>query len=207
MRPPKECGRTNDGQLSDRPRRCIWKLTKFPYVIVEAGRQWLCDIEEWMVGTFGMERVPGMDLLFIKRKTDGTISLLVAKVVDDLLISGPIDEIKHLFERRNKSFTLGATCVNNYLKFLGCNIQIDDDGSAAISMKSYLDRVRTIQLSRTRRRQSDQLFDDRERSEYRSLAGVFLNLGQAVLSELCLLESKIQQKLGMFKLAHLASEN
>lgn len=87
----------------------IWKLPRLPYGIVEAGRQWLWAIEDWMMHKYGMERVLGVDQLFTKRLPDSRICLLVAKVVDDFFLSGSENEIRQFFSCVNKDFKLGAT--------------------------------------------------------------------------------------------------
>lgn len=115
-----------------------------------------------------------MDQLFVKRNQDGHILILVEKFVDDLLISGHIDSIKHFFNTLRSEFSLGATRTGTDLKFLGCKQKVDEGGSMNFSMANYLNLVKPTQLSRTSRRQQNELFDDRERSEYRSLAGVLL---------------------------------
>lgn len=197
VRPPKEF----------KQRGKMWRLLRLPYGIVEAGRQWLCAVEDWMLEKYNMQRVFGVDQLFARRRPDGNIVLLVAKVVDDFFMAGDLLEINHFSEHIDAAFKLGATSVDLHLKFLGCDINILDDGSVDLSMADYLDRIRPIQVSRERRSGPHDLVNDRERSEYRSLAGTLLYLGQAVLPQACLVASKIQQRLGMLKVAHLVDAN
>lgn len=201
VRPPKEF----------RARGKIWRLLRLPYGIVEAGRQWLCAIEDWMINVYKMERVFGVDQLFIFRIPDGTIGLIAAKVVDDFFLAGTDTEMKRFFENIDRAFKLGATSTYSNLKFLGCDIKIttgeDGRGSIEISMEGYLRRVRSIQITKDRKSSPNSLADDRERSEYRSMAGVLLYLGQAVLPQACLVASKMQQKLGMLKVGHLMEAN
>lgn len=67
----------------------VWKLLRLSYGIVEAGQQWLCAIEEWLVTTYKAERITGVDQLFLKKGEDGRIILLIAKVVDDFFLVVP----------------------------------------------------------------------------------------------------------------------
>lgn len=75
----------------------IWKLLQLPYGIVEAERQWICAIEDCMLATYNMERLQGAYQLFIHLLPHSTIEVLVAKVVDDFLLSETDGEIQKNF--------------------------------------------------------------------------------------------------------------
>lgn len=158
-----------------------------------------------------MERVFGVDQLFIYRLTDRSLGLIVAKVVDDFFLAGFNAEIKRFLYTVNHEFKLGASSVDSKMKFLGFEINIATEGevkgSIEISMENYLTRVRPIQITKVRKSSPKLLADDRERSEYRSMAGVLLYLGQAVLPQACLIASKMQQKLGLLRVGHLMEAN
>lgn len=51
----------------DLHRQVAWKLLRLPFGIIEAGRQWLCAIEDWMLQEFGAERTYGVEQLFHNR--------------------------------------------------------------------------------------------------------------------------------------------
>lgn len=206
VRPPKEYWSIDDGK-DGRKVKSLWMLLKLPYGIVEAGRQWLCAIENWMLSDYGMERVRGVDQLFVKRLPDTTIGLLVAKVVDDFLLAGIDSEIRQFLEHVHNAFTLGSTCIETKLRFLGCEIDINKDGSVNMGMHSYLERIKPISVSRGRRHLPHSSADDRERSEYRTLAGTLLYLGQAVLPQACYVASRLQQRLGSLTVRHLLEGN
>lgn len=154
-RPPKEF----------RSRGKMWKLLRLPYGIVESGRQWLCTIEDWMLNTHNMERVHGIDQLFILRRHDKSVVLLAAKVVDDLFLSGTYKEIKMLYGNIGRSFKLGFASVRDNFKFLGCYFSKSRTGSdissVSMNMDSYLRILSYIQLSKVRRASSHLLSDYR----------------------------------------------
>lgn len=78
LRPPREWqGR----------RRLLWLLTKLPYGIVEAGRQWQKTVESWMLSDGKLERVIGLSQIFVERHAAAKVTLIVAKVMDDFLIA------------------------------------------------------------------------------------------------------------------------
>lgn len=196
MRPPKEY----------RSRGNIWKLLRLPYGIVEAGRQWLCVIEDWMMNVYFMERVHGIDQLLVLKLPDGSIGLMVAKVVDDFFLAGSVGQIPRFFEHIRRYFKLGSTSTANSFKVFGCSFDICR-APITINMDDYLRRVSTIQISKLRKASPNLPADDRERAEYRSLAGTLLYLGQAVLPQACMVASKMQQKLRLLKVIHLLDAN
>lgn len=82
VRPPHECAKK---------RGIIWKLVKHPYGITEEGRQCAKVFEGWLLDVAGFERVFGVSQIFVKRTKNGDISMIIAKVTDDLLMSGRIE--------------------------------------------------------------------------------------------------------------------
>lgn len=85
----------------------VWKLTRLPYVIVYAGRRWLCAVKEWMTKDFGLERIDAVDQLFHKKEEDGPIVLFVAKVVDDFIITGATSSIEKFIQVLDQAIILG----------------------------------------------------------------------------------------------------
>lgn len=117
-----------------------------------------------------MKRVSGVDQLFVRRLPDSTVDILVAKVVDDFLHAEVDSKIKSFFTSLDQTFALGATSVSSDLRFLGCDVTIKSDGSVYMGMRSYLERVRPMSISQSREHSTQAPVDDRERSEYRTLA-------------------------------------
>lgn len=77
MRPP----------LEDQAR--LVKLVNLPYGISEAGLQWQTTCESLLInGAIVFERVHGVSHLSIKKNGNGSISMLISKVTDDLLLCG-----------------------------------------------------------------------------------------------------------------------
>lgn len=71
--------------------------------MADARRQWLLRIEDWIMGTAGMTRVDGVNQLFIKR--DGQdIKLIIAKVINNFLIAGRIENIRIFIRELGREF-------------------------------------------------------------------------------------------------------
>lgn len=90
VRPPREW---------NEPRGVLWRLTKLPYGVVEAGRQCKKVVEEWMLDDGGLNNVFGISQLFVKRNDAGWIILLVADVPDDFIMGETRGEIEGLVTR------------------------------------------------------------------------------------------------------------
>ena len=198
VRPPREW-RGERGKL--------WKLKKLPYGIIEAGRQWAKTVEEWMLTTGGLERIQGLNQLYVRRDNLGKIILIVAKVTDDFICGGSIEDTKAFISEMKKRFEVGKVIINEKFLFNGCEIEQDEQGSIAMSMHRYMEQVKEIPLSRERKRQPDESATPREMKQFRSLAGTLLWLGKGVLPPAAYASSTMQQKLALLKVRHLVEVN
>lgn len=133
-------------RLKGKMNTTLWRVLKLPYGIVEAWRDWMCATENWILKSYGMERVPGADQLFVCRGTNTAVILLVEKVVDKLLVVDLEDEIKRFFRQLDKVFTMEASNVGGEIRFLGCNISIKEDSFVEMKMDDYLRRIKPLRI-------------------------------------------------------------
>lgn len=202
VRPPKEWQGAR-GMLW----RVLWRLTKLPYGIVEAGRQWQKTIERWMMSEGGLETVFGLSQLFVQRDKDGKIKLLVAKVTDDFLIGGLRPDVTSFIENMKTRFVVGKSVIDSTFFFDGCEIAQDEYGNIKMTMIRYMERLKPITLSRQRRRQHHEPASDTEKRQYRSLAGTLLYLGNGVMPQASYVTSVLQQQISALKVRHLVDAN
>ena len=198
VRPPREWqGR----------RGLLWLLTKLPYGIVEAGRQWQKTVESWMLRDGKLERIIGLSQIFVERNTTGKVILIVAKVTDDFLIGGLVPAIKSFIYRMKLRFQIGKEVVDQKFLFDGCEIEQYKDESIKMSMHRYIDRINLISISRQRRKQMNEPVTEEEKKQYRSLAGTLLYLGNGVLRQAAFVTSMFQQKISALSVRHLVDAN
>lgn len=188
-------------------RGMLWMLLKLPYGIVEAGRQWQKVVEEWMLTTGRLLRIRGISQLFLKRNASGKIILLVAKVTDDFLIAGSLEQMKQFTDELQQRFVVGKVVINEPFIFNGCHISQNPFGDIAMPMVKYLERIKLIGLSRLRKKMLNERATKEEEFEYRSLAGVLNFLAGGVLPPASYVVSYLQQQTGHLNVAHLRDAN
>lgn len=196
VRPPRDCSRK---------RGMVWRLLKLPYGMADAGRQWQMRAENWLLGKAGMERIDGVNQMFVRRDS-GRIKLLVAKVVDDFLITGRTEDIKAFMKELAEEFEVGKTAIGGAFKFNGCEIDVGAD-VIELSMWEYLDKLSAVALSRTRCKQREERATATEESAYRALAGTLMYMGNAVVPQAAMITSKMQQQLGDLRVKHIVDGN
>lgn len=174
----------------------LWKLTKLPYGIEEAGQHWAKRIKAWMLGPARLERVFGVKELFVKSNGSASIILLVAKVVHDLLVAASKSDIGNFMKSLQLEFEIWKVCIGRKIAFAGYDIEKEENGSTTMSMKSYMNRLYPIELFRAKRSERNHRATDYETKKYCSLAGTLMYLGSAVLPQASSITSRMQQDLG-----------
>lgn len=198
VKPPREC---------NVPRGILWKLTKLPYGITEAGRQWAKVIEGWMTQEAGFCRVYGVPQLFVRRDAGGRIVLLLAKVTDDMLIAGSTAEVKSFIDQIGGRFPISKAIVNDYIKFNGCDITQDEQDNIKISMEAYMGEVKYIDISPERKKHRLDKTTDAEKAAFRSMAGEFVWAGSGTLPPASFIGSWMQQRVPRLTVEDLIQAN
>lgn len=74
-------------------RGTLWDLLKLPYGITEEVHQWATVMEEFLFVDAGMERIFSVGKLFFNRDKMSWVISMLAKITEDLFLSGSADEI------------------------------------------------------------------------------------------------------------------
>jgi hypothetical protein len=189
------------------PPNVVWKLLRPAYGLVESGRLWQLAIERWL-SDYGFEAVPGLSQFFIIRDNSGRITMLLAKVVDDLLLAGSVTTMTEFYKALCARFKVGRFICDRPFTFNALNVTQDlSSSSITMDMLDYRAKCIPIDLSPTRRKQSDLSATPEERTAYQSLAGTLNFFGHGVLPPACFVASYLQQQLGDLRVHHLAHAN
>lgn len=65
----------------------IRNLSKISYRIVEAGRQWMLAVKEWLLNETGSSRASTASHIYLQRNVEGAIVLLICILSDDFLVT------------------------------------------------------------------------------------------------------------------------
>jgi hypothetical protein len=185
----------------------VWKILRPAYGLVESGRLWQLAIERWLFD-YGFETLPGLSQFFILRDNSGRITILLAKVVDDLLLAGSVTTMNEFYKALCARFKVGRFICDRPFTFNALNITQDHSSSSiTMDMLDYPAKCIPLPLSPTRRKESDIPATPEERTAYQSLAGTLNFFGHGVLPPACFVASYLQQQLGDLRVHHLAHAN
>jgi Reverse transcriptase (RNA-dependent DNA polymerase) len=181
----------------------VWKILRPAYGLVESGRLWQLAIERWLFDS-GFETLPGPSQFFILRDNSGRITVLLAKVVDDLLLAGSVTTMNEFYKALCARFKVGRFICDRPFTFNALNI-IQDPSSSSITMDmlDYPAKCIPLPLIPTRRKESDLLATPEERTSYQSLAGTLNFFRHGVLLPACFVASYLQQQFGDLRVHHL----
>jgi len=175
-------------------RGVYWLLLVATYGLVNANAKWQSKSDAGLqkLGLVPVTQVPQLFVMFKEDK----LCLIVAKVVDDLLLSGEEAVVAKFLADFNSMFKLGTiTRGPGNLRFYGLMITQDEDCSSTIHGDEKLNALEPYPLSRVRRRQVDQHMSSIETSAYMSINSSLGWLG-ITSSPLCgLYSSLLQQRL------------
>lgn len=141
-----------------------------------------------MISDYGMEKTVGADELFMRKRPDSAVGLLVANMVDDFFLVGKNSEKQLFFDYLDRTFTLGTTSVSSNLRFLGCKVDVNPDGSDCTGIHRLLAHVKPLSIFCELHNSPHATTDDLEKTEYRTLVGKVLYLGQQVLPQRCMVD-------------------
>lgn len=140
-----------------------------------------------------MEQAKGISQFFTKRRKDGSISILLAKITDDLLIAGELQAIKDFIEKLTGRFKVSKSIIDSAINFNVCRIQQDEEGNFEMNMADYLNMIKPLHISRMRRKESDQNATQEEYDAYRSLLGSLMWAGNGTFLQASFVASQMQQ--------------
>lgn len=95
----------------------------------------------------------------------------------------------------------------NQGEFLGRYLQKNGDGSISVNQKEYCEKMKTIELSRERRREKNADLTEKERSQLRGVAGALNWITTATRPDMAAATASVQQKITSAKIGDIAQAN
>ena len=197
VRPPKE---------SESRVKFYWLLLTASYGFVNANSKWQTASDDCLY-EYGLQQLPEVPQLFYLR-SGGKLTLVAAKVVDDILIAAPVSRTKDLVAHISSQFKLGTIVYGpTCFEFYGLKIHQDSDMGVTVSSEKKMDDVTEMSVDRSRRKQSDERLNEIERSHYQSIIGKLCWIG-VISSPFCAFSaSYLQQKSPNATVSDLVVQN
>ena len=156
MRPPKQA-QTNK----------LWKLNKTVYGLNDAPRQWYLRLKKTIVELGCVLSTLDSGLFFVHG--EGLEGIIVI-FVDDILWGGTDKFQKKVIVKLKSSLNVGSE-QSEAFKYVGILMKQEEDRSIRISQGSYVESMKTIDISEERMNQKDEKLSPEERTKLRSVMG------------------------------------
>ena len=192
------------GESKDR-FKSLWLLLTASYGLVNANAKFQALADDLLLD-LGLSRVIDVPQLFYGKK-DGVLTVLMAKIVDDILITGISDDVTSLLREFNKRLKFGTiTHGPGRLRYFGFNIVQYEDYTVVIDGDDKLGALSAQPLSRLRRKQLDHVLNDVEKSGFSSLNSSLGWLGLTVSPFCAAYASRLQQLLPGVRVSDLTKQ-
>ncbi len=135
---------------------------------------------------------------------NGSVVLLVIKLVDDVLIGGDDSRRAHLIEKMKRSFEVGTVShTPGSLMYFGVTITQTDDGDIEMDANEKLNSVATKTITRNRRKEQSSPLTSIELRDYRSVNGSICFMGMIASPLASFVSSYLQQASHSAKVKHM----
>lgn len=175
-------------------KNVLWLLLSAAYGLVNSNAKWQV-LSDRVFKDFGLKQSTDIPQLFYSKRNNG-LQLVIAKIVDDFLITGEqgvVDKFLSFFDQRYKfgSVSRGP----GRLRFYGLDIIQDETLASTIDGDDKLMALEPVPVTRSRRRELTEEMNELEKSSFMSVNASINWLG-ITASPLCAFyASHLQQKL------------
>ena len=157
IKPPKEAA-------TDK----LWKLNTCVYRLGDAPRCWYLRLKDELIAlNLSMSKYDPGFFYYIK---DGKIIGLLVCFVDDLLWGGTVDFKQDVIDKLSKTFIIGSQFTKAF-RYLGIDIQQNNNKSVTISQSNYAHSIKPIHLSKEQLTDKDLPITKDNLTAVRSLIG------------------------------------
>ncbi|CAE7633802.1 RE1, partial [Symbiodinium sp. CCMP2456] len=151
------------------PEGTITRLRRACYGLVDAPLEWYRTVDEYLV-ELGLERTHADACAWVWRP-NGKLRGMISGHVDDFLFSGGAEDAdwQALLEKIRQRFKWGDWDQD---KFVQCGVHVERTSEGfLLSQPTYLEGVKEIPLSSSRRKMKDAATGEREKTQLRALLG------------------------------------
>ena len=186
------------------PHGSLLKVEKAIYGLIDAPREWYDKLRR-SLESIGF-RKSKLDSCLYYAWDKGELIGSLAIHVDDLIVTGNQQFQKDYVDVLRKMFPFKHWKTNSG-DFLGRFVKKNEDGSITVSQEEYCEKLKTIELTRERRRQKEASLVEKEKSQLRGVAGALNWLTGASRPDLASLTASVQQSIAHGTVADIARAN
>lgn len=106
-----------------------------------------------------------MRQLYVRRNPAGRVVFLLAKVTDDLFMTGYVEAIRKFLNNIKARFEISKVIIEKDTVLNGYNTDTDN-GDVPISMRTYGKKISYIHLEEDRRKKQSERVTDEERASF-----------------------------------------
>ena len=192
------------GGIPGLPAGSMLKLLKPVYGLSDAPRAWFLKLKK-SLSEIGLKQSV-LDPCLYYSWHDGKLDGCLAVHVDDLIATGTKHFEDTILQKLRDKFPF-KHWKNNAGEFLGRMLEKKADGSIEISQQEYCDKLKTIDISRVRRRNKDEKLDEGEKSLLRGVAGGLNWLTTATRPDIAAQTARVQQSISSGIVSDLIEAN
>lgn len=147
---------------------CLVELTKCVYGLIDAPLQWWNCFTKCLT-ELGM-RQSELDPCCFRYYHDHELHGVLALHVDDMVLGGSHVFMQNVVKKMREKFPF-KHWITQRGEFLGRQLEQKDDFSIVIDQASYARKVKTIEISKERRKEKDSPVNEKEKQQLRAVLG------------------------------------
>ncbi len=197
VKPPRESSMRNTH---------LWLLLITAYGLVNSNAKWQNESDNVLL-KMGLTQSINVPQLFYK-KENGKLTLILAKVVDDIIAAGVGNSAIQALNEFDKTFKLGEIKSGpGKLRFFGINISQNEDRSIDADADDKTKDLFEYSISKLRRKQYEEPMNAIEKSAFMSMNSSLGWIGSSASPLFSFYSSYLQQKNGDLKVKHIIEQN
>lgn len=133
--------------------------------------------------------------------------MILKKVTDDLLFGADSDTMNYFVEQIERRFKIRKRIIDGRIIFNGCTITQNQQGDTSMDMKEYMSSIKSLDVTRARRKQVTEKATENEYKAYRSLAGSIIWEGNGTIPQSSYVGSYLKETAPRLRIQDLTEAN
>ena len=182
----------------------LLRIKKAVYGLIDAPREWYTALQQTMDDS-GFKRSQ-LDTCLYYAWEKGRLIGALAIHVDDILFTGTEQFQRSYMQKLKDKYPFKHWKINQG-EFLGRYLKKNENGSISVNQNEYCMKMKTIELTRERRRERNADLTEKERSQLRGVAGALNWITTATRPDMAAATASVQQKITSAKVGDIAQAN